>query len=89
MDSAGIEVVKLSRATWAAGAERHEREGTTLWGHRPAKAVADCFKFRKRLGPALDLTALNSGVVDPQELANFGELCRVRIPLADYLALII
>jgi hypothetical protein len=57
--------------------------------HRPAKAIADCFKWRKRLGVALGrdalTAALDARLVDPKELAQFGELCRARGALAPYL----
>jgi predicted transcriptional regulator of viral defense system len=89
VDSTAVEIVQFSRASWAGGAERYEREGTTLWVYRPAKAIADCFKFRRRLGATVGRSALEAaidgGLVTPAELAEFGAACGVRRLLARYL----
>lgn len=54
----GTEFVYLSGASLTAGVERHRIEGIEVRIYGPAKTVADCFKFRNRIGVDVAVDAL-------------------------------
>jgi predicted transcriptional regulator of viral defense system len=76
-----VTVYRLSRPMFEAGIEFHERDGVRLRVYSPAKTIADCFKFRNRLGIDVALDALRSGLserkVKPAEVMHFARICRV------------
>ena len=76
-----VKVYRFSRPMFEAGIEIHERDGVRLRVYSPAKTIADCFKFRNRLGIDVALDALRSGLserkVKPAEVMHFARICRV------------
>ena len=76
-----VTVYRLSRPVFEAGIEAHMRDGVRLRVYSPAKTIADCFKFRNRLGLDVALDALRSGLserkVKPAEVMHFARICRV------------
>jgi len=81
LDWPPVTVYRFSRPMFEAGIETHERDGLRLRVYSPAKTIADCFKFRNRLGLDVALEALRSGLseqkVKPAELMRFARICRV------------
>jgi len=74
---------------FASGIETHERDGVRLRVYGAAKTVADCFKFRNRLGIEVAVEALRDfsrryrgGAT---ELARFARVCRVTRVMQPYL----
>jgi len=57
-DKVGLRIVRLSGPALHDGVETHTVEGVTLRIYSPAKTVADCFKFRHKIGLDLALEAL-------------------------------
>jgi predicted transcriptional regulator of viral defense system len=53
-----LQVVRLSPASYADGVEEHRIEGQPVRVYSAAKTVADCFKFRNRVGVDVALEAL-------------------------------
>ena len=74
---------------YTTGIEIHERDGVRLRVYGAVKAVADCFKFRNRLGIEVALEALRTGIEDrkftPAELLRAARICRVRQVVRPYL----
>lgn len=56
-DAVPLRIVRFSKQALSAGIEEHIVEGVTVRIYNPAKTVADCFKYRNKIG--LD-TALES-----------------------------
>jgi len=52
-----LEVVHMSGASFTEGAETHEVEEISANVFSPAKTVADCFKFRSRVGLSVAIEA--------------------------------
>ena len=84
--------LQVTRATGAAlveGVERHAIEGVVVQIYSPAKTVADCFKYRNRVGLDVALEALKSfrqahrGRMD--ELERYARICRVSRVMRPYL----
>ena len=53
-----MEIVYLSGKSLTAGVERHRIEGIEVPIYGAAKTVADCFKFRNRIGVDVAVEAL-------------------------------
>jgi len=76
--------VKFHRFTlkaWEAGINEHEIEGQTIKVYCLAKTIADCFKFRNKIGADVVRAALKIAVAEknipPQEIMRYAKLCRV------------
>ena len=70
----------VSRA-WKAGIEEREVEGHKIKVYSLAKTIADCFKFRNKIGMDVARDALKVAVTDkeikPKEIMHYAKICRV------------
>lgn len=89
IDTPPIRVVRLSDAPMTAGVETHVEHGVPLRIFSPAKTVADCFKFRSKVGIEVALGALREGWREKRftmdELWHFARVCRVGTVMRPYL----
>ncbi|MDP9193240.1 MAG: hypothetical protein M3P06_16200 [Acidobacteriota bacterium] len=89
IDTPPIRVVRLSEAPLSAGIETHLEHGVALRIFSPAKTVADCFKFRSKIGAEVALAALRDGWKQKRftmdELWHFARVCRVGTVMRPYL----
>ena len=53
-----IHLVRMSGKALTEGVEEHRSEGVTVRVYKPAKTVADCFKYRNKIGLDIALEAL-------------------------------
>jgi predicted transcriptional regulator of viral defense system len=53
-----MKIVRFSGPALENGTETHQIEGVTVRVTSPARTVADCFKFRNKIGPDIALEAL-------------------------------
>ena len=89
MDTPPLRIVRLSEKPLRAGVEIHVVHGVELRVFSEAKTVADCFKFRSRVGLDVALAALREGwekrrfTID--ELWRFAGICRVATVMRPYL----
>ena len=56
-----LNVVRFSGQAFTAGIELHEIEGHVVRIYSPAKTVADCFKYRNKIGLDVALESLAEG----------------------------
>jgi predicted transcriptional regulator of viral defense system len=93
LETPRLEIVRQSGAAWHEGVEDHV---ITLGDARislkvttPAKTIADCFKFRSRVGLDVALEALRDSLqrrmVTQEELWHFAEVDRVSTVMRPYL----
>jgi len=88
-----IEVVRMSEATLMYGVERHDIGGVGVNVFTPAKTVADCFKYRNRVGLDVAIEALRDAwqrrkcTVD--ELWEAAQVCRVSRVMRPYIEAIV
>jgi len=72
-----------------AGVQTHELDGVPVRIYSPAKTVADCFKFRNRIGLDVALEALRevrrSRLATVDELFQMAKVCRVANVMRPYL----
>lgn len=76
-----VKFYRFSPKTWASGVEKHRIEGHDIAIYSLAKTVADCFKFRNRIGVNVAREALKTAVtekhVKPGEIMAYAKTCRV------------
>lgn len=83
-----LEVVQFSGEAWAHGVAHHQIEGATVKITSAAKTVADCFKFRSKVGLDVALEALRDYLgrrgrsIDA--LFEAADACRVRRVIMPY-----
>jgi len=84
-----LEVVHMSGESFTEGVEEHEIEGIAVKVFNPAKTVADCFKFRGKVGLSVAIEALRDYVrtsAGPiNALYHYAEICRVRSVMRPYI----
>lgn len=83
-----LEIVQVSGDAWTHGVEEHEIEGAHVKITSAAKTVADCFKFRSKVGRDVALEALRDYLgrrgrsID--DLLAAADACRVRNVMVPY-----
>ena len=89
LDWPPIKVYWFSGAMFESGIETHDRDGLRLRIYQPAKTVADCFRFRSRLGIEIALEALRTGLeqrkLTPASVLRAARICRVENVVRPYL----
>ena len=89
LDYPRLRVARFSGAALSEGIERHTTEGVEVRVYSAAKTVADCFKYRNKIGidvavEALkDFTRTHRGGAN--DLARFARICRVSRVMQPYL----
>lgn len=58
VDALSLRLVRMSGAAFSESVQEHEIEGAAVQVYSPAKTVADCFKFRSKVGLGVALEAL-------------------------------
>jgi predicted transcriptional regulator of viral defense system len=84
-----VRFCKFSRPTYALGLEEHHLPGGTVRIYSPAKTVADCFKFRNKIGIDVAIEALGDCIrkrrATVAQLYEFAAACRVAKVMQPYL----
>ena len=84
-----LEIVRFSGEALTYGVEEHVIEGVKVRVYSPAKTVADCFKFRYKIGLDVALEALRETWRERRatvhELRAAAEVCRVWQVMRPYL----
>lgn len=79
---------RFSGQAFSDGIERVEVDGITLQVYNPEKTLADCFKFRNRIGMDVVLEALElyrtRRAFLPGKLMEYARICRVANVMAPY-----
>jgi predicted transcriptional regulator of viral defense system len=81
IDFPPVRFYRFNPEAWKAGIEEHKIDGHIVRIYNLAKTVADCFKFRNKIGPDIAREALKAAVaekrVSPKEIMYFAKICRV------------
>lgn len=85
----GIQVVRFSGESMTAGIEEHDVVGVKVRIYNPAKTVADCFKYRNKLGLDVALEALRETLRERKctvdDLWRYANVCRVSSVIRPYM----
>ena len=84
-----VRFVTMSGEALHAGVEEHSIDGVLIKVFSPAKTVADCFKYRNKVGLDVALEALREGwsarKFTMDELLRYAEICRVKKVMQPYI----
>ena len=76
-----VKFYHFASETWKAGIEKYEIEKYEIKVYSLAKTIADCFKFRNKIGMNVAREALKIAItekgVKPKEIMQYAEICRV------------
>lgn len=93
IDQPRIRFVRFSQNSFSDGIEEYTIEGVKVKIYNPAKTVADCFKFRNKIGLDIALEALRSCIRQNKclydDLWRHAKTCRVENIMKPYLEAII
>jgi predicted transcriptional regulator of viral defense system len=89
VDSPRIKVFRMGYTSLTEGVEYINVSGTDIAVFNPAKTVADCFKFRNRIGLDIAVEALQEvikkGKASPSEIMRYAKVNRVDSVIRPYL----
>ena len=84
-----LRIVRFSGKALTAGVETHTIEGAAVKVYNPAKTVADCFKYRNKIGLDVAIEALRDcwrkKLATSDELWHYAKVCRVARVMRPYL----
>lgn len=84
-----LRIVHFSKAALNAGVEEHQIEGVNVQVYSSAKTVADCFKYRNKIGLDVAIEALRecrrARHCTMDDLWHYADICRVRNVMRPYL----
>jgi predicted transcriptional regulator of viral defense system len=84
-----IHLVRFSGQALDEGIEEHVVSGVTVRMYCPAKTVADCFKYRNKIGLDVALEALRDALrirkVTADSLWKYAKICRVANVMRPYM----
>lgn len=88
-----LHIVRFSGEALTVGAEKHEIDGVSVQIYAPAKTVADCFKYRRKIGLDVAIEALREYLRSPgrsmDDLWTYAGICRVQKVMRPYLEAIV
>lgn len=89
IDYPPVQIVRFSGESLTAGVEQHAIEGVQVSIYNKAKTIADCFKYRNKIGLDVCLEALNDCIKSKRcnfnELWHYAKICRVANVMRPYL----
>lgn len=89
MEYPPLRIVRFSGAALTDGVEDHQIDGVTVRVTNVARTVADCFKFRNKIGLDVAMEALQEAWrakrVSMDELWRYATLCRVANVMRPYM----
>jgi predicted transcriptional regulator of viral defense system len=89
LTSPSLKVVRLSGPSLTDGIEQHRVEGVPVRVYSAAKTVADCFKFRNKIGLDVAMEALKDCVRQKKarvdEIYHYAKICRVSKVIFPYM----
>jgi predicted transcriptional regulator of viral defense system len=88
-----VRFVYCTGNAFSFGVEKHMIEGTEISIYSPAKTVADCFKYRNKIGLDVAIEALQEGwkakLFTMDELYAAVKVCRVQKIIQPYLEMLV
>lgn len=89
VDAPPLRIVRFSGAALSSGVQEHMIEGVTIRVYSPAKTVADCFKYRNKIGVDIAIEALRDCLrqrrASTDELWQAAKICRMTNVMRPYL----
>ena len=87
--SPSLRVIRLTEPSLSEGIEKQSVEGVTVRVYSAAKTVADCFKFRNKIGLDIAIEALKDCLRQKKatvnEIYRYAKVCRVSNVIRPYM----
>ena len=87
--SPSLRVIRLTEPSLSEGIEKQSVEGVTVRVYSAAKTVADCFKFRNKIGLDIAIEALKDCLRQKKATVNeiycYAKICRVSNVIRPYM----
>ena len=84
-----IQISLFSGEAYSSGIEEHTIDGVVIRMYSIAKTIADCFKYRNRLGMDIAIEALKDVIRNKRtsfdEILHFARICRVEKVMIPYM----
>ncbi len=84
-----VQAYRFSNEAYNSGIEKHVIDGVSVNIYTPEKTLADCFKFRNKIGMDVVIEALklykSSKKINVKKLLEYAEVCRVKKIMMPYL----
>lgn len=88
LDYPPLKVYRFSEETISSGLETQTIDGVEVKIFNPAKSIADCFKFRNKIGLDVAIEALKRGIYEGKatykDIFKYSEMCRVKNVITPY-----
>lgn len=89
VESPAIRMVRFSGQALSEGVEKHAVEGVRVQVYSAAKTVADCFKYRNKIGLDVSIEALRDALrsrkATVDQIHRFAKICRVANVIRPYI----
>jgi len=89
LPSPSLRIVRLSGPSLTEGIDNHQVEGVPVRVYSAAKTVADCFKFRNKIGLDVAIEALKDCLLQKkasvEEIYRYAKICRVSNVIRPYM----
>ena len=89
LTSPSLRIVRLSGPSLTEGIDNHQVEGVPVRVYSAAKTVADCFKFRNKIGLDVAIEALKDCLRQKKatinEVYRYAKICRVSNVIRPYM----
>jgi len=89
LDYPPVRIFRFGAQAYAAGVETHALDGTPVRVYSREKTLADCFKYRNKIGLDTAVEALKryrqQGRIDVEALWKHAQVCRVDNVMRPYL----
>jgi len=88
-----MRIARFSGKALTEGIDKHSIEGVQVRIYNPAKTVADCFKYRNKIGLDVALEALSEVIRERKctidDLWHYAKICRVTKTIRPYMEAIV
>ena len=89
MEHPPIKTYRFSEESYQAGVEIYRFDGVEIGVYNPAKTIADCFKFRNKIGIDVAVKALKEGVSEGKasykDITHYARICGVSRVMQPYM----
>ena len=89
LDSHSLRIVRLSGLSLTKGIENHQVDGVPVRVYSAGKTVADCFKFRNKIGLDIAIESLKDCLRQKKasinEIYRYAKVCRVSNVIRPYM----
>ena len=93
IDYPPVFIHQFSEQSFSLGIDKHIFDKTSVKIYNPEKTIADCFKFRNKIGMSIVLEALSfykkRKIFKPSKLIKYAKICRVENVMRPYIESII